>query len=107
VLPFASELSVGLSCDCFRGCESGTGVPGVGGAANSLYELSINRGCFHGNRRNDMQQKMIANDQMSVAVGSYFFSSYTSGARYGSDPTIPGLWSVGVAQIPATKLTGC
>jgi len=76
-------------CDRLRGCESGTGVPGVGGETNSLYELSTSRGCFQGNLRSVMQQKMIARDQMSVAVGSYFFSSYTSGARYGSDPTIP------------------
>jgi len=41
-------------------------VPGEGGAANSLYELSVVRGIFHGNRRNDMQQKMIASDQMSA-----------------------------------------
>lgn len=47
------------------------------------------RGCFHGKRRKVMQQKMIASDQISVGRGSYFFSSYTSGARYGSEPTIP------------------
>lgn len=47
------------------------------------------RGCFHGKRRKVMQQKMIASDQTSVGRGSYFFSSYTSGARYGSEPTMP------------------
>lgn len=47
------------------------------------------RGCFQGKRRKVMQQKMIASDQTSVGRGSYFFSSYTSGARYGSEPTIP------------------
>jgi hypothetical protein len=41
-------------------------VPGVGGEAKSLYELSVMRGIFHGNRRNDMQQKMIASDQISA-----------------------------------------
>ncbi len=43
-----------------------TPVPGVGGDANSLYELSVMRGIFQGNRRNAMQQKMIAKDQISV-----------------------------------------
>lgn len=47
------------------------------------------RGCFHGKRRRVIQQKMIASDQTSVGRGSYFFSSYTSGARYGSEPTMP------------------
>ena len=56
-------------------------VPGVGGEAKSLYELSVMRGIFHGNRRNDMQQKMIASDQISAGCGSYFRSSYTSGAK--------------------------
>lgn len=41
-------------------------VPGVGVEANSLYELSVIRGIFHGNRRRDMQQKMMASDQISV-----------------------------------------
>lgn len=41
-------------------------VPGVGGDAKSLYELSVILGIFHGNLRKDMQQKMMANDQMSV-----------------------------------------
>ena len=40
-------------------------VPGVGGDANNLYELSVMRGIFHGNRRKDMQQKIMANDQIS------------------------------------------
>jgi hypothetical protein len=66
-------------------------VPGEGGEAKSLYELSVMRGIFHGNLLNDMQQKIIARDQISAGRGSYFRSSYTSGARYGSDPTIPGV----------------
>jgi hypothetical protein len=41
-------------------------VPGVGGDAKSLYELSVIRGIFHGNRRSDMQQKIIASDQISA-----------------------------------------
>jgi hypothetical protein len=61
--------------DARLGFESGIGVPGVGGDTKSLYELSTMRGCFHGNLRRVMQQKIIANDQMSVAVGSYFRSS--------------------------------
>jgi hypothetical protein len=40
--------------------------PSFGGETNSLYELSDTRGAFQGNRRNVMQQKMIASDQMSV-----------------------------------------
>jgi hypothetical protein len=40
-------------------------VPGVGGEANSLYELSVIRGIFQGKRRKDMQQKIIASDQIS------------------------------------------
>lgn len=47
------------------------------------------RGTFHGNRLSVMQQNMMARDQTSTAWGSYFLSSYTSGARYGSEPTIP------------------
>jgi len=41
-------------------------VPGVGGDAKSLYELSVIRGIFHGNRRSDIQQKMMASDQISA-----------------------------------------
>lgn len=41
-------------------------VPGVGGDANSLYELSVILGIFQGNLLNDMQQKMIARDQISA-----------------------------------------
>jgi hypothetical protein len=41
-------------------------VPGVGADAKSLYELSVIRGIFHGNLRNDMQQKIIARDQISA-----------------------------------------
>jgi hypothetical protein len=40
-------------------------VPGVGGDANSLYELSVIRGIFQGKRRKDMQQKIMASDQIS------------------------------------------
>lgn len=50
-------------------------VPGVGGDAKSLYELSVILGIFHGNLLKDIQQKMIARDQMSVGCGSYFLSS--------------------------------
>lgn len=88
----------------WRGLESGTGVPGVGGETKSLNELSVTRGCFHGNRRRVMQQKMIANDHMSVAVGSYFRSSYTSGARYGSEPTIPGNGQLVLAETDVQNL---
>jgi hypothetical protein len=55
--------------------------PSFGGETKSLYELSEIRGAFHGNRRNVMQQKMMASDQISVGCGSYFERSYTSGAR--------------------------
>lgn len=41
-------------------------VPGLGGDAKSLYELSVIRGIFHGNRLNDIQQKMMARDQISA-----------------------------------------
>lgn len=50
-------------------------VPGVGGAAKSLYELSVMRGSFQGNLRSDIQQKMMASDQISAGWGSYFLSS--------------------------------
>lgn len=55
--------------------------PSLGGETKSLYELSEIRGAFQGKRRNVMQQKMMANDQISVGCGSYFERSYTSGAR--------------------------
>lgn len=45
---------------------SGPGVPGEGGDMKSLKELSVTRGAFHGNRRSDMQAKIIARDHMSV-----------------------------------------
>jgi len=48
---------------------------GVGGDANNLYELSVIRGIFQGNLRSDMQQKIIARDQISAGCGSYFRSS--------------------------------
>jgi len=41
-------------------------VPGVGADAKSLYELSVIRGIFHGNRLNDIQQNMMARDQISA-----------------------------------------
>ena len=56
---------------------------------NSLKDLSDSRGAFHGNRLSDMQQKMIARDQISAGCGTYLISLQTSGAKYGSDPTIP------------------
>lgn len=45
--------------------------PSLGGDTNNLYELSDTLGAFHGNRRNVMQQKMMASDQISVGCGSY------------------------------------
>lgn len=50
-------------------------------ATKSLYELSDSRGAFHGKRRRDMQQNMMAIDHTSVGWGSYLDMSYTSGAR--------------------------
>lgn len=47
----------------------------VGDDAKSLYELSVIRGIFQGKRRRDMQQNMIARDQISAGRGSYFLSS--------------------------------
>lgn len=49
--------------------------PGVGLAANSLYELSVMRGIFQGKRRKVMQQKMMASDQMSTSSALYSFES--------------------------------
>lgn len=69
--------------------RSTEGVPGEGSDTNNLNELSSSLGCFQGNRRKVIQQNIIAKDQISAARGSYFFPSYTSGAKYGSDPTIP------------------
>lgn len=79
-VPFSSlGLIVRFGADftgrCRLGSASGTGVPGVGVETKSLYELSLTRGCFQGNRRRLMQQKMMARDQISVGRGSYFFSS--------------------------------
>lgn len=68
---FVAGVVVPLGCSDF----------GDGGEANSLKELSVILGIFHGNLRKDMQQKMIARDQISAGCGSYLFSSYTSGAR--------------------------
>jgi hypothetical protein len=45
--------------------------PSFGGATKSLYELSVRRGAFQGNRRSVMQQKMMASDQISAGWGSY------------------------------------
>jgi len=67
----------------------GEALIGDGGDAKSLYELSVTRGFFQGNLLNDMQQNMMASDQISAGCGSYFRSSSTSGARYGSEPTTP------------------
>lgn len=83
-------VSLSALVDLFGGSTSFLGsCPGVGSDAKSLYELSVVRGTFHGKRRSVMQQYIMAKDQISTAVGSYLRSSYTSGARYGSDPTIP------------------
>lgn len=60
-----------------------------GSEEKSLKELSDIRGAFQGKRRRDMQQKMMASDQISAGWGSYLRSLQTSGERYGSDPTIP------------------
>lgn len=73
-------FEVGGAVDC---CKSS------GFEQNSLKDLSESRGAFHGNRLSDMQQKMIARDQISAGCGSYLISTQTSGAKYGSDPTIP------------------
>lgn len=75
----------------FRAGNASDGVAGVGEATNCLNELSVRRGAFHGNRRSDMHAKMIANDHISAGWGSYLRLSYTSGARYGSEPTIPAV----------------
>lgn len=79
--------------------SEGEGLPGTpsmglvgrgsGGIEKSRKELSDCRGAFQGNRRRVMQQKMMANDQTSAGWGSYLRSWQTSGARYGSEPTIP------------------
>lgn len=74
----ASLAGVFKSLVDFDGAESAPlvmSVPGVGGDAKSLYELSVIRGIFQGNRRSDMQQKIMARDQISVGWGSYFLSS--------------------------------
>lgn len=55
-----------------------SGRPSVlseGGEAKRRYELSVMRGIFQGKRRRDMQQKMMARDQMSAGWGSYLRSS--------------------------------
>lgn len=78
-----------------------------GSAMNSLYELSVTLGAFHGNLRNVMHAKMIASDQMSAGCGSYFLSSYTSGARYGSEPTTPVHALVSIISLAVVHLTGC
>jgi hypothetical protein len=64
-------------------------VYGFGEDAKFLKEGSDIRGAFQGNRRMTMQQKIIANDQISAGWGSYRISVHTSGARYGSLPTMP------------------
>lgn len=42
------------------------GVFKVGEDTKSLNELSVSRGAFHGNRRNDMHAKIMAKDQISA-----------------------------------------
>lgn len=66
---FCSDVSRLGRTNCFGSC------PGVGSDAKSLYELSVILGTFQGNLRKDMQQKMMASDQMSTAEGSYLRSS--------------------------------
>lgn len=47
-------------------------------------------GIFQGNLFNVIQQYMIAIDQRSTGCGLYEFGDFnTSGAKYGSLPTIP------------------
>lgn len=58
-----------------------TALMGDGADAKSLYELSVIRGFFQGNLLRDIQQNIIASDQISAGWGSYFRSSRTSGAR--------------------------
>lgn len=76
-----SSAGFGLPSDDRLGPASICGVPGLGGETKSLYDTSERRGIFHGNRRRDMQAKIIAKDQMSTGCGSYLLLSYTSGAR--------------------------
>ena len=64
-----------VDLDCAGSGDFVISVPGVGAEAKSLYELSVMRGIFQGNRRRDMQQKMIASDQISAGWGSYLRSS--------------------------------
>jgi hypothetical protein len=64
-------------------------VYGFGEDAKFLNEGSDMRGAFQGKRRMTIQQKIIANDQISAGCGSYRISVHTSGARYGSLPTMP------------------
>lgn len=54
---------------------SADGVPGLGAAINSLYELSVALGSFQGKRRSVMQANMMAMDQISVGCGSYLLWS--------------------------------
>lgn len=76
-----SEVDCDLPSDEVFNPPSAGGVPAVGGDTNSLYELSVRRGAFHGNRRSDMQAKIMARDHMSAGRGSYLLVSYTSGAK--------------------------
>lgn len=64
----ASRAGVSRSFVDFEGASDNLlmSVPGVGVDANSLYELSVMRGIFHGNRLRDIQQKMMASDQTSA-----------------------------------------
>jgi hypothetical protein len=85
----STAIDAGRVLAGFRGGDAGTDCGGSGGEENNRNELSDWRGAFQGNRLKVMQQKMIASDHISAGCGSYFNSLQTSGARYGSDPTIP------------------
>ncbi|GMF04168.1 unnamed protein product [Ambrosiozyma monospora] len=57
--------------------------------ANILKLGSLNFGTFHGNFLSVIQQYIMAADQISTGLGSYLLKTQTSGAKYGSEPTIP------------------
>ena len=58
---FSSEDFVRLSDDRFTSVSAV-----VGDDIKSLYELSVMRGAFQGNRRSVMHANIIAKDQMSA-----------------------------------------
>ena len=69
-VPLAGAGDVVSTAGVLLGLRRDLSYSGSGGEMKSRNELSDGRGAFQGKRRSDMQQKMMAMDQMSAALAS-------------------------------------